>query len=94
MRTKGTPKTGGRIKGSNNKITADLKLKMTNFLNANFDKFTEDMESIDDPYQKAKLFLDVCKIVMPKPREEEVVEEENKFNSELMRKLFPNREQS
>lgn len=89
MRTKGTIKTGGRTKGSVNKITADLKVKMTNFLTGNMDQFINDFNNIIDPIQRAKLYIEAYKIVMPKAEEE--VEEEKKINEEFMRRLFPGR---
>ena len=92
MRTKGTPKTGGRIKGSNNKITSDLKVKMTDFLNGNMEAFVKAYNSIDDPMQRAKIYLEAYKTVMPKPKEEDSVEQKDQLQSEFMKRLFPNRD--
>lgn len=84
--------SNGRPVGSVNKVPVDIKLKAQNYINANFDKFVNTMETIEDPIQKSKLFLDTCKTFLPRPKDEEEVEEENKFRSEFMNRLFPKRD--
>ena len=82
----------GRPVGAKNKIPSDLKEKMSSFLVGNFDDFVSDMKSVTDPGYRAKIYLEAYKTVMPKPRDEEEVEEENKFRSEFMNRLFPKRD--
>ena len=82
----------GRPVGSKNSVPSDVKLKAQNYINNNFDKFVATMETIDDPIQKSKLFLDTCKTFLPRPKDEEEVEEENRFKSEFMARLFPSPE--
>ncbi len=85
----GNPK--GKPVGTKNKITAELKEKMSNFLIGNFDEFIKDVRAVVDPGNRAKIYLEAYKTVMPKPRDEEEVEEEKKISEEFMRRLFPDR---
>lgn len=82
----------GRPKGIQNKRTVELKELMSTFLNGNIETFITDFKQIDDPVQRAKLYLEAYKTVMPKPKEEAEVEEDNKFRSEFMNRLFPKRD--
>ena len=81
----------GRPIGSKNVIPNELKLKVQSYLNDGFNKFVEDMEKIEDVGLRCKLYLEAYKTVMPKPRDEEEIEEEKKISDEFMRRLFPDR---
>jgi hypothetical protein len=89
-----TGNPNGRPKGVQNKLSIELKELMSTFLNGNINTFIKDFKKIDDPVQRAKLYLEAYKTVVPKPTEEVIVEEENKYRSELMNRLFPNREEN
>ena len=82
----------GRPVGTKNAIPNELKIKVQNYLNDGFDNFVEDLKNIEDAGFRCKVYLEMCKAFLPKPKEEEVVNEEQKFRSELMNKLFPNRD--
>jgi hypothetical protein len=81
----------GRPVGSKNNVPNDIKMKAQRFLNDGFEKFIETMGTIEDPIQKSKLFLETCKTFLPRPKDEEEVEEEKRISEEFMRRLFPDR---
>lgn len=66
---KNRQKTGGRVKGTPNKMTNDVRQMLVNFLD---DKFSEVLELWDDldNREKISLFLQLAKIVLPKPQPE------------------------
>ena len=81
----------GRPIGSKNTVPNEIKLKAQRFINEGFENFIEEMGTIVDPIQKSKLFLEVCKTFLPRPKDEEEVEEEKRISEEFMRRLFPDR---
>ncbi len=58
-------KIGGRKKGTPNKFTTETRKLFTHLVVRRFDKFEQDLNAIDDPYKRAKLFLEACKFVIP-----------------------------
>ncbi|MEE0968977.1 MAG: hypothetical protein U0M06_06360 [Clostridia bacterium] len=66
MGAKGQPKTGGRQKGSLNKVGGGLRDKIRAFAEDNFDKVIEAWEAIDDPKDKLKAYTDLCTYALPK----------------------------
>jgi hypothetical protein len=66
MGAKGQPKTGGRQKGSLNKVGGSLRDKIRAFAEDNFDKVIEAWEAIDDPKDKLKAYTDLCTYALPK----------------------------
>lgn len=65
-RPKGLPKTGGRVAGTPNKVKYDLRQKIKDFADENFDEVIEAWRSIDDPKDKLKAYVDLCTYALPK----------------------------
>ncbi len=61
---KGSEKTGGRVKGSTNLITRELRERIKDFLEANFDTIQADFKQID-PEKRAIIFEKFLKFVLP-----------------------------
>lgn len=62
----GSVKTGGRVKGSVNKASADVKAAIAAFTSANVDKLDEWLNSIDDPHKRLDLYFKALEYTMPK----------------------------
>ena len=64
-RKKGTAKTGGRVKGSVNKITADHRTFINDLLINRRDSFESDLEQIE-PHQRVSIYEKLLTYVLPK----------------------------
>jgi len=64
-RKKGTDKTGGRVKGTPNKATAELKDRLKQFLDLNFDPAVEAYLRLDDK-DKVLLYEKFLTYALPK----------------------------
>jgi hypothetical protein len=64
-KTKGMPKTGGRTKGTPNKVTSDLRAWITELLDSNRKQITNDIESLE-PHQRVIIFEKLMSYVLPK----------------------------
>ena len=70
------------------KIGSELREKMSLYLVNNFETFENDLQRLEDnPTQRAKLYLEVVKMVLTKPQNEE--EDLTKEVSQTLKKLFP-----
>lgn len=58
-------KTGGRKKGTPNKINSGLRDKIAGFLDNNFDDAMNEWKKIKDPAQKVRTFCDLMKYAVP-----------------------------
>ena len=65
-RPKGLPKTGGRVAGTPNKVKYDLRQKIKDFADENFDAVIDVWRSIEDPKDKLKAYIDLCTYALPK----------------------------
>jgi hypothetical protein len=65
----------GRPKGAKNKTTKELNKLIVNFLNEKTEDVFQIWERLDDK-DKATLFLQLCKLVMPKANEDKAEETE------------------
>jgi hypothetical protein len=65
---KGRKKTGGRQKGTPNKVTKALKAQLTGFVTDNFEAFIEDLNNMY-PDQRAKLYVKIFEYVLPKQKQ-------------------------
>ena len=82
----------GRPKGSQNKVSAEVKQRLADYLATNFDTFEEDLEKLSGkPEVRAKLYLEVVKLIVPKTKDTDEAEQE-KYPKELLEKLFPGHE--
>lgn len=55
----------GKPKGAKNKINADLRKRITDFLNGEFETITEDFRSLE-PKDKLKFYTDILQYGLPK----------------------------
>lgn len=86
-------KTGnpnGRAKGSKNKAPFTVKAKIDEMLTMSIDEVTEEFGLLKGE-KKIKYFIELAKIVIPRPRDPEEQEDVNRRHSELMDRLFPNK---
>lgn len=70
MKPKGLPKTGGRKKGVNNKVTALMKEKIQLFVESNFETIQKDFENVDAK-DRLIIFERLLKYVIPTKVEQE-----------------------
>lgn len=83
-------KTGGRLKGSLNKITYPIKEAITDFTSENFYEFTQAWHNLDDK-DKVTTFNSILRFVIPIAREEEAVNETTTNIDDLFNRLFNNK---
>jgi hypothetical protein len=60
-------KTGGRNKGTPNKVTTELRVRISNFLDAKFDTILDEFNELE-PKDKVNLYLKLIEYVIPKMR--------------------------
>ena len=65
MREKGTPKTGGRGKGTPNRVTADTKAWLAKLLDKNRRQFEKDLKRLE-PHQRVAIFEKMLAYSTPK----------------------------
>ena len=58
-------KTGGRQKGTPNKITTDIRQRYRDFIVENFEAFESAWREVEDPKDKADLYIKASKFVVP-----------------------------
>lgn len=83
-----TNNPNGRPKGAKDKVSSDIKKRMAVFLDGKFDQFTKDMNDVEDPGYRAKLYMEAYKLVVPKPRDIEDIEDERDFRKQFMDRIF------
>lgn len=71
-RPKGLPKTGGRAKGTPNKVTKDLRGIIAGFVERNAKRMQEDFDQITEPKDRLMLLEKLMQYVIPKKREDDV----------------------
>ncbi len=64
-RPKGTRKTGGRKKGTPNKVTSDLRTFVSDMLNDNRAQIQKDMAELE-PYERLRIYERLLSYVLPK----------------------------
>ncbi len=64
-RQKGTPKTGGRKKGTPNKTTKELRKWISELLDENREQIKEDLKAVE-PYQRIMIFEKFLSYTVPK----------------------------
>ncbi len=64
---KSTNNPNGRPKGTPNKVTNELRVRISNFLEKNFDKVEQDFDELD-PYQRVQFYTKLIEYVIPKMR--------------------------
>ena len=61
-------KKGGRIKGTPNKLTLELRKNLQLFLENNFDKMQTDLNSVS-PGSRLRILVEFYKLILPKVSE-------------------------
>jgi hypothetical protein len=64
-RTKGTKKTGGRTKGTPNKVTIDLRTWINELLDSNRQQIVKDLSKLE-PQQRVMIFEKLLSYSLPK----------------------------
>ena len=64
-RKKGMPKTGGRIAGTPNKVTEDMKIFILDVLEENREKFKDDLTKLS-PKDRVDVYVRLMQFVVPK----------------------------
>lgn len=65
-------KTGGRMKGTPNRATAEVRNAVAAFASANVARMTEWLDAVADPAKKLELFLRALEYHIPKQARNEV----------------------
>lgn len=81
---KGHIKSGGRAAGTPNRATSDIRTFVKNMLDDNMYKLQADFDSLE-PKDRLMMFERLLQYVIPKKREEEIVEN---VHDERIRRLF------
>lgn len=68
---KGKTKTGGRVAGTPNKATTDIRTKIAALIDNHFDTIQGDLEDLE-PKDRVTAYLKFLEYVLPKKREERI----------------------
>jgi len=79
-------KTGGRKKGTPNKITAEIKELITEFINGNFEQMQKDFESLDSR-ERVKFYIDLLPYALPKLRAVETTDNTEQKNKIIFQNI-------
>lgn len=71
------PKYGGRVKGSPNLITSEIRQQFQNIIENNLLQINKDLKAIEDPAQRVRLLLDLAKFVIPSLKQTEFASVQN-----------------
>ena len=64
-------KTGGRTVGTPNKVTTDLKTRIANLIDNQFDTIQADLDTLE-PKDRVTAYLKFMEYVLPKQREQKI----------------------
>jgi hypothetical protein len=82
-RTKGTRKTGGREKGTPNKVTTDLRTWINELLNSNRGQIVKDIKRLE-PQQRVMIFEKLLSYAVPKMQSVEAKIDLNRLTDEQL----------
>lgn len=85
-RAKGTPKTGGRAKGTPNKVTSSLRSFLLSLINDNREQIERDLLDLQ-PYQRLCIIERFICYVIPKISQDTYIEMEYKEIDKLIDSL-------
>ena len=92
-RQKGTPKTGGRQKGSVNKVTKTLKERIDAFLQGKWARIEKDIAELDS-MQRVVIYERLLRYILPIQKETSIDMSISKLTEkqidELLNRLIPN----
>ena len=69
---KGHEKLGGRTKGTKNKVNAQIKERIKNFIDNNYDNVLEDLKELDS-LERVRFYLKLLEFVLPKQKSIDLV---------------------
>jgi len=78
----------GRPPGSLNKIGADLRSDIIEFLTENFDTIKDDFASLKSPRDRIKLFIDLLQYGLPRLQAIELTDDIDKLNDNQVDELY------
>ena len=73
-RQKGSPKFGGRKRGTPNRSTEQIRTALHEMIDENFELIKADFKKLD-PEKRTKFFIDILKQVLPPPLTPEALTE-------------------
>ncbi|GHV56582.1 hypothetical protein FACS1894182_03420 [Bacteroidia bacterium] len=82
-RTKGTEKTGGREKGTPNKVTTDLRTWINELLDINRRQIAKDIKRLE-PQQRVMIFEKLLSYAVPKMQSVEAKIDINRLTDEQL----------
>jgi hypothetical protein len=83
MREKGTQKTGGRGKGTPNKVTTDLRTWINDLLDSNRQQIAKDIKQLE-PQQRVMIFEKLLSYAVPKMQSVEAKIDLNRLTDEQL----------
>lgn len=84
---KGKPKTGGRQKGTANAVTADLRQRIQDLLNAQFDNISADLDDLE-PKERVNAWIRLLEFALPKLQRTEASFDFSKLSDAEIDALF------
>ncbi len=78
-KAKGSPKTGGRAKGTQNKITSNVKRWICNFIDSNERQFKSDWQELS-PSERVKTHIKLLELITPKAESQIKEISDNQFD--------------
>ena len=82
MKPKGLPKTGGRMKGSLNLTTNQMKQKVQIFIESNFDQIQADFQLLE-PRERVTLYERMLKYIIPQKVENEIIKDDDDYQQPI-----------
>jgi len=80
-------KTGGRKRGTPNKITAEIRDKFTKLLEDNFDSIQNDLNTLE-PKDRIRLMFELAKFVIPTLKATEInTNTENQLQEIIIKRI-------
>lgn len=86
-RPKGTPKTGGRVKGTPNKVTGTLKSWITDLINCNRSQMEKDLKDLD-PKDRLMFLEKMMQYVIPKQAAQQVKLDFDNLTDEQLQQII------
>jgi hypothetical protein len=83
MRPKGSQKTGGRVKGTPNRVTSDLRTWINDVIDNNRRQIVKDIKRLE-PHQRLAIFEKLLGYVIPKMQSVEAQIDLNRLSDEQL----------
>lgn len=85
-RPKGTPKTGGRVKGTPNKVTYSLKEWITSLIDKQRTQIEQDLQELE-PKERLQMIEKLMQYVIPKQAAQQVKLDFDSMTDEQLQQL-------